>query len=363
METIRNSQMDLLVTADGDRHRQSVVDTLSAVDAELCKKHPKKFRRSGVRIFHGDAMDFYDEWEIPVAIIVDGPYGVGGYPGDPPTPDTLGEWYEPHIIRWAERSTPETTLWFWNTEIGWANVHPMLAKHGWEYRGASIWDKGVGHIAGNVNTGSLRRVPPVTEVCAHYVRQVRFQVNGKMASMKEWLRYEWERTGLPFSKTNEACGVKNAATRKYFTKCHLWYFPPAEAFSRFVEYANKHGDRGGRPYFSVDEKRSLSGEEWEHMRAKFKLEHGVTNVWREPAVRGKERLKDGFKALHTNQKPSRLVELTIRLCTDENDMVWEPFGGLCTGAIASHRLKRRCCAAESSDEFYALAISRLKHYT
>ena len=53
------------------------------------------------------------------------------FPGDPPTPEELPEWYEPHIMAWSDRAVPLTTLWFWNTEIGWANVHPLLVKYGW----------------------------------------------------------------------------------------------------------------------------------------------------------------------------------------------------------------------------------------
>lgn len=338
------------------------LDAVPGLDRRLVEHHPRSYTRDGVRITKGDSLGMYAKWESPVAIIADGPYGVAGYPGDPPKPDKLGEWYEPHVAEWAKRSTPLTTLWFWNTEVGWANVHPVLTRYGWEYRGASIWDKGIAHIAGNINTASIRRVPAVTEVCVHYTREARFTVDGREAPMKEWLRAEWHRSGLPLYKTNEACGVINAATRKYFTQCHLWYFPPAEAFTQLAEYANKHGKPEGRPYFSIDGKRTLTGEQWERMRSKFRCEHGVTNVWREPAVRGTERVKNGMKALHSNQKPLSLVELTLRMTTDPGDTVWEPFGGLCTAAVASHHLGRRCEAAEISEEFYPLAISRLARY-
>jgi site-specific DNA-methyltransferase (adenine-specific) len=294
-----------------------------------------------------------------VAIVADGPYGVAGFPGDPPRPEDLADWYEPHVRKWSERATPLTTLWFWNTEIGWANVHPVLARHGWTYRGASVWDKGVGHIAGNVNTGTIRRVPPVTELCVHYTREAAFLVGGRRVPMKEWLRHEWVRSGLPLYRTNEACGVKNAATRKYLTRCHLWYYPPVEEFERLVAYANAHGDPRGRPYFSLDGVRPATSAEWDRMRAKFRCEAGVTNVWREPPVRGGERLKNGVKAVHANQKPLRLMELVIRLCTDPGDVVWEPFGGLATAAVAARRLGRTCYAAEVNPDFYQLAVARL----
>jgi len=335
---------------------------ITCVDRELIEKHPKTYTRSNIHIALGDAMGMYDKWPAPVAIMVDGPYGVKGFPGDPPTPDGLPDWYEPHIKQWAELATPQTTLWFWNTEVGWALVHPVLAKYGWVYRGASVWNKGVGHIAGNVNTESIRRIPVVTEVCVHYVREARFNVNGNSLTMKEWLRHEWVRSGLPLFKTNEACGVLNAATRKYFTQCHLWYYPPVEMFVKIAAYANKHGDPTGKPYFSLDGKKPLTGEEWEKMRAKFTCEHGVTNVWEHPPVRGQERLKNGLRAIHTNQKPLKLVELTTRLCTDPGDVIWEPFGGLCTAGIAAFRLDRKCYCTEINEEFYQLAISRLAHY-
>jgi len=307
-------------------------------------------------------LDFYEHWKSPIVIISDGPYGLNSFIGDPPTPSQLDEWYEPHIAAWSRFSTPLTTLWFWNSEIGWATIHPVLLKYGWDYRSCHIWDKGIAHIAGNSNGQTLRKFPVVTEVCVQYTKRVLFQVNGHALSMQEWLRYEWEKTGLPFSKTNEACGVKNAATRKYFTKDHLWYYPPPEAFAQLVVYANKHGNKKGRPYFSIDDNESLTQKHWESMRTKFNFENGVTNVWHEPAVRGIERFKKQNKCIHMNQKPLKLIERCIKACADEGDVVWEPFGGLCSAAVASHKLKRKCYAAEINVDFYRIAIERLAHY-
>ena len=88
-----------------------------------------------------------------------------------------------------------------------------------------IWNKGISHVAGNSNTKTLRKFPIVTEVCVQYVRKAEFYVGNRVMTMQEWLRYEWERTGLPLYKANEATGTKNVATRKYLTKDHLWYYP------------------------------------------------------------------------------------------------------------------------------------------
>lgn len=313
-----------------------------------------------LHLYCEDTMNLYNNWEKPTVIISDGPYGVNGYPGDLVSPDGLAEWYEPHIKEWSACSTPLTTLWFWNTEIGWATVHPVLKKYGWEYISCCIWDKGISHVAGNVNTKTIRHLPVVTEVCVQYVKTPFFTVDDKKMTMKEWLRYEWKRTGLPFSLTNKACGVKNAATRKYFTKCHLWYMPPADAFEKIVKFANENGEEKGKPYFSIDGKSSLTRAEWENMRSKFYCPMGVTNVWQVAQLRGKERLKINQKAIHLNQKPLSLIKRLIEMSSDKRDIIWDPFAGLFTTAIASWELERYCYCSEVNRDIYNFGIKRVQ---
>jgi DNA methylase len=327
----------------------------------------ESFKRDGCVIHFDHAENLYEDWPVPTCIIVDGPYGVNGFPGDKRRVHSLAEWYEPHVRAWSTRSTPETTLWFWNTEVGWASVHHVLVAHDWEYRCCHIWDKGMSHVAGNANTQTLRKLPVVTEVCVQYVKAARFEVENERLSMQDWLRREWLRSRLPMRLANEACGVLNAATRKYLTADHLWYYPPPEMFVRMARYVNRHGSVSGRPYFSRDGKVPISAEEWAKLRAKFRCEVGVTNVWREPQLNGQERIQGNrngmrykFSSLHGSQKPLKFIDLIIRSCTDRGDTVWEPFGGLCPGAIVSRRLSRQYCAAEVLPEFYQAAKERLK---
>jgi len=315
-----------------------------------------------IHVFCGDAADYYTEWDNPIVIISDGPYGVNGFSGDLFTPNGLDDWYEPHIKRWSELATPQTTLWFWNTEVGWATVHPILIRHGWNYVSCCIWDKGMSHVAGNINTKTIRRLPVVTEVCAQYVKKPVFSADGNQMSMKEWLRYEWERTGLPFSKTNEACSVKDAATRKYFTRCHLWYMPPADAFEKIADYANKHGQEEGKPYFSLNGKKQISKNEWAKLRSKFYCPIGITNVWQASQLRNGERLKNNQKAVHLNQKPLSLIKQIIEMTSDEGDVIWDPFGGLFTSAIACDILNRICYSSEINQAVYNVGINRLKQH-
>jgi site-specific DNA-methyltransferase (adenine-specific) len=184
--------------------------------------------------------------------------------------------------------------------------------------------------------------------------------------MQEWLRYEWQRTALPLNLSNKACGVANAATRKYLTADHLWYYPPPEAFQRMADYANRRGKPNGRPYFSRDGKRAISTEEWSHLRAKFNCPMGLTNVWAHPQVSGSERvngtrqrMKWKYRSLHGSQKPLKLIDICITTSTDVGDVVWEPFGGLCPAAVCSMQTKRQSVSAEIISEFYLAAVQRL----
>ncbi len=306
-----------------------------------------------------DALDCYRRWPAPDCIVSDGAYGVLGFDGDTADHLDIPAWYEPHVRAWSAAATERTTLWFWNSEIGWSAAHPVLERHGWRYVACNVWNKGVAHVAGNVNTQTIRRFPVVTEVCVHYVREAR--VGGR--SLKRWLLDEWRRTGLPLRDANRACGVRDAATRKYLDQGHLWYFPPPEAMHGLVEWANAHGDPAGRPYFALDGVRPVTRARWAHMRARFACPHGVTNVWQRAPVHGEERVRvsvTGGRAVHLNQKPLDLMARIVEASTEEGDVVWEPFGGLFSASLAARRLRRRAFAAEIDSTYYRFGVARFE---
>lgn len=326
----------------------------------LDKTNTNHWNDKNINLFCGNSLNLYKDWETPTTIISDGAYGILGFEGDTSTYNELQEWYEPHIIEWSKAATAQTTLWFWNTEIGWATVHPILEKNGWKYINCNTWNKGKGHIAGNVNTAKIRRFPVASEVCAHYVYEAK--IND--LTLQEWLRAEWKRSKLPMNKANEACGVKAAAVRKYLDNSHLWYFPPKEMFEKMANYANTYGDQNHKPYFSIDGKNIISAEEWGKMRAKFYCPHGYTNVWERSALRGKERVKapkKAGKAAHLNQKPLDLMRLLIEASTDQGDTVWEPFGGLFSASLAAKFLNRKAFSSELDHDYFTLGVQRFKN--
>lgn len=324
-------------------------------------------------LHRGDVLAAYDNWPSPAVIISDGAYGVRGFHGDTTGVAGLADWYRPHVQAWTRRATPATTLWFWNTELGWATVHPLLAGCGWEYVQLVTWDKGMAHVAGNVNGKTIRQFPVATEVCAFYQR--RFEVQGAGGSMpvQQWVRREWERSGLPLARANDACGVRAAATRKYLTKDWLWYWPPGEMIQRLAAYAGEHGAGSGWPYYSFDGRQPVTGKDWDALRYKWRHAHGLTNVWQAPPLAGAERVRGTMKraaprvhnpgrlsAAHLNQKPLQLMRRILSAATDPGDVVWEPFGGLASASVAAIQSGRFPCVAEIHPDFAELAAQRLR---
>ena len=94
------------------------------------------------------------------------------FPVIPVLLNRLDEWYAQHVEKWTERARPATTLWFWNTEVGWATVHPLLVAVVGSTSRRSSGTRGSANIAGNVNGATIRRFPTVTEVCVFYRRTV-----------------------------------------------------------------------------------------------------------------------------------------------------------------------------------------------
>jgi hypothetical protein len=97
-----------------------------------------------VHLHEGDVRDAYAKWPAPDVIISDGACGVNSFPGDTNGMTGLREWYADHIVAWGERAKPNTTIWFWGTELSWATVHLDLVRAGWVYVQTIVWTRGLG---------------------------------------------------------------------------------------------------------------------------------------------------------------------------------------------------------------------------
>jgi len=86
----------------------------------------------------------------------------------------------------------------------------------------------------------------------------------------------------------------------------------------------------------------------------------MRDVWTFPVVQGQERLRneDG-RALHPTQKPLELVKRTIIASTNEGGMVFDPFMGSGTTAVAAKILGRNFIGTEMNAKYIAAARKRI----
>jgi DNA modification methylase len=75
-----------------------------------------------------------------------------------------------------------------------------------------------------------------------------------------------------------------------------------------------------------------------------------------PVVAGKERIG------HPTQKSLAVMEQIIRIHTNENDTVLDPFMGSGTTGVAALKNNRRFIGIELNDVFFDLSTDRLAHF-
>jgi site-specific DNA-methyltransferase (adenine-specific) len=82
----------------------------------------------------------------------------------------------------------------------------------------------------------------------------------------------------------------------------------------------------------------------------------VSSVWRIPTVSTSEK-RMGY---HPTQKPLRLVRRALLASSREGDLIFDPFCGSGTSAVAAKELGRFFVGAELEEEFCELAGRRIR---
>lgn len=68
-----------------------------------------------------------------------------------------------------------------------------------------------------------------------------------------------------------------------------------------------------------------------------------------------------YNNIHPTQKPIKLYETLIKICSNENDLILDPFSGSGTTAIAAYNLKRNFICIEKDIDYYNASVERLQN--
>lgn len=91
----------------------------------------------------------------------------------------------------------------------------------------------------------------------------------------------------------------------------------------------------------------------------FSSQDEMHNFIETPICSGPERLKE---PKHPAQKPIKLLEHIIKIASNENALVFDPFMGVGSTGVASLKTGRRFSGCEIIREYYEAAVDRIKNY-
>ena len=91
----------------------------------------------------------------------------------------------------------------------------------------------------------------------------------------------------------------------------------------------------------------------------FSDQKQMHNFIESPICMGTERLRN---PKHPAQKPIKILKHIIQIASNENDLVFDPFMGVASTAIAALELKRKFCGCEINSQYYNAGIQRVKYF-
>ncbi len=91
----------------------------------------------------------------------------------------------------------------------------------------------------------------------------------------------------------------------------------------------------------------------------FSSQDEMHNFIETPICSGTERLRE---PKHPAQKPIKLLEHIIKIASNENALVFDPFMGVGSTGVAALKTGRRFSGCEIIREYYEAAVDRIKNY-
>ena len=205
---------------------------------------------------------------------------------------------------------------------------PYFDDLGLELRQQIIVDKGMRSVSGRA-TRKYKMFPNVTE-------SILFIVKDNKKFVKSFLKERQKAIGLTAKQINEALGVKSNGGGMWsiYTGNNVCeQFPTKELWGRLSEIL--HFDL---PY--------------EKIAQTFNAQMGFTDVWRDIDFYEEKRY-------HPTQKPIKLIKRLIYASSNKGDIVFDPFVGSGSTAVAAVQLERDFLGFEIEKKYYEIAVRRM----
>ena len=267
-------------------------------------------------------------------------------------------WVDTVALELKRIMKPAASLyWFCDEKVA-AYCQTVLDRH-FSLLNALVWRKPTTQAVKAVK--QLRSFAPLTERCLFYEMAT---AQGKpttgleeihstpecFASIKQYMRAEREKLkkakGFATTKEvdeyiNELTGTRSVVSRHYFTDSQ-YMFPTEELYKKLQT-------TGFWP------------REYDELRREYE---GVRRVWNasDKAVEVLEFALAPAPYIHPTQKPLPLVSFLLERSSKAGHLVFDPFSGSGTTAIACHNLGLDFICVEKDLDYHAASVERLRKH-
>lgn len=214
-----------------------------------------------------------------------------------------------------------------------SHLLPIIESHGFKFRQQIVVWKGMKSAAGRVSS-KLKMFPTTTEYIFYFVKDSTDYIRNLLQECAN-------KKGLTAKEINEYLG-------KASNGGGTWSSIAGKNQKKLQEPTKEDWEKlsdlfGGLP-------------KYEDVVYTFNLPMGITDVFDDINFYIPKEIK-----IHPTEKPRKLIDRLLLSCTNENDLVIDPFMGSASTALSCINNKRDYIGCEIDTNYYELSIEKIKN--
>jgi DNA modification methylase len=242
------------------------------------------------------------------------------------------DWCESWISEISRVTKKSASFFIFGYSYQLSHLLPIIESYGFKFRQQIVVWKGMKSAAGRVSS-KLKMFPTTTEYIFYFVKD-------STSYIRDLLQERAIKKGLMPKEINEFLGKAS------------------NGGGTWSSIAGKKQKNLQEPTREDWEKlNNLLGDlpNYDDVVYKFNLPMGVTDVFDDI----KFYFPKGEKQ-HTTQKPLELMNRIVECCSNENDIILDPFMGSGSTALSCKNLNKRYVGCELDENYYNVCLERLK---
>jgi len=246
--------------------------------------------------------------------------------------DEYKEWCETWIKEIARVTKKSASFFIFGYSYQLSHLLPIIESYGFKFRQQIVVWKGMKSAAGRVSS-KLKMFPTTTEYIFYFVKDSTEYIRDLLQEKAIEKQLSSKEINEFLGKASNGGGTWSSIAGKKQKKLQEPTREDWEKLDRLL---------GGLPNY-------------DDVVYKFNLPLGITDVFDDINFH----FPKGEK-LHTTQKPIQLMNRLVESCSNENDVILDPFMGSGSTALSCKKLNRNYIGCELDKTYYQVCLDRLK---